>query len=245
MPRETSESVQSVAVELAHNLRVFQTAADIFSHYSLFAEEKYLFNKYYKPGDSVLDHACGVARTTLLLHERGLAVRGVDRSDVLIGLASKRFPYLDLRVGGYERIDEPDCSFLHVLISFNGLDYAFPAAQREAAISECFRVLKPGGTFIFSSHNLKSLHWFSPYYRRRLRWKLRNCGKAFRNWEYVFEDIDQLHTFYASPEYIVRQTENVGFKFLEMRYPRRLPNDSLDRYFTPYIHYAFRKRGDL
>jgi SAM-dependent methyltransferase len=148
-------------------------------------------------------------------------------------------PYLDLRVGSYDSIEEPDSSFSHVLISSNGIDLAFPESQRIAALRECVRVLRPGGTFIYSSHNLKSLHCFSPYYRDRLSWKLRNSMKAFRERAYVWED--GMHGFYASPEFVVRQTEGFGLKLLETRWRQKLGIDRFDRYFSPYMHYAFRK----
>jgi ubiquinone/menaquinone biosynthesis C-methylase UbiE len=180
-----------------------------------------------------------MGRTTLLLQEMGLSVRGIDRSEVFIQLAKKRLPYLDLRVGSYDRIEEPDCSFSHVLISFNGIDIAFPESQRIMALRECARVLRPGGTFIYSSHNLKSLHWFSPNYRHRLPWKLRHSIKAYREWAYLWEE--GVYGFYASPEFVVRQTESLGLKLLEMMWFRKLGIDRFDRYFSPYIHYAFRK----
>jgi SAM-dependent methyltransferase len=232
---------EQLPLELAENLQVFRTDAAVaeYSVYRLFPEEEYLFNKYYKVGESVLDLACGMGRTTLLLQEMGLSVRGIDRSEVFIHLAQKRLPYLDLRVGSYDCIEEPDSSFSHVLISFNGIDYAFPESQRVTALRECARVLKPGGTFIYSSHNLKSMHWFSPCYRHRLRWKLRHSTKAYREWAYVLED--GLHSLYASPDFVVRQTESFGLKLLEMRWFRKLGTDRFDRYFSPYIHYVFRK----
>jgi ubiquinone/menaquinone biosynthesis C-methylase UbiE len=231
----------SVPLEVEANLQAYRTAAAVATYavYRLWPEEEYLFPKYYKPGESVLDLACGMGRTTLLLHEMGLAVRGIDRSDVFIQVARKRLPYLDLRVGSYDCIEEPDSSFSHVLISANGIDHAFPESQRVKALGECVRVLKPGGTFIYSSHNLKSLHWFSPYYRNRLLWKFRNSIKAYREWAYVAED--EWHGFYASREFVIRQTESLGLKLLEMRWNRKLGMDTFDRYFSPYIHYVFRK----
>ncbi len=232
---------EDIPLELAANLAAYRTAAALteYSVYRLFPEEEYLFSKYYKTGDSVLDLACGLGRTTLLLHEIGLRVRGVDRSDVFIELAKRRLPYLDLRAGSYDHIEEEDSSFCHVLISFNGIDYAYPAAQRLAALRECARVLKPGGTFIYSSHNLKSMHWFSPRYRARMGWKLSNSGKAFKEWAYVVEE--GMHTFYASPDFVVRQTEEVGLKLAEMKWSPKFKLDRVDRYFTPYIHYVFVK----
>jgi ubiquinone/menaquinone biosynthesis C-methylase UbiE len=232
---------EDIPWELADNLAAYRTAAALteYSVYRLFLEEEYLFSKYYKTGDSVLDLACGLGRTTLLLHEMGLRVRGVDRSDVFIELAKRRLPYLDLRAGSYDHIEEDDFSFCHVLISYNGIDYAYPAAQRLAALRECARVLKPGGTFIYSSHNLKSMHWFSPRYRARLRWKLKNCARAFKEWAYVVEE--GMHTFYASSDFVVRQTEEVGLKLVEMKWSHKFKPDRVDRYFTPYIHYVFAK----
>jgi cyclopropane fatty-acyl-phospholipid synthase-like methyltransferase len=75
---------QEDSPELSANLAYFKTAGAVleYSSYQLFPEEEYFFSKYYKAGESVLDLACGMGRTTLLLHERGLAVRGVDRSEV-------------------------------------------------------------------------------------------------------------------------------------------------------------------
>jgi len=232
---------EEIPIELAENLAAFASAEAIadLSVYRLMVEEEYLFPRYYKAGDSVLDFACGLGRTTLLLLEMGLSVRGVDRSEPLITVAKRRFPYLDLQVGSYDHIEEPDASFSHVLISFNGIDYAFPATQRVAALRECARVLKPGGTFIYSSHNLKSMHWFSPYYRGRLAWKMRNCGKAFRDWAYILED--GVHTFYASQELVIRQTEETGLKLIEMRWQHKTGIERFDRYFSPYIHYVFEK----
>jgi len=232
---------EQVPWQLAENLQVFKTpsAVDEYSVYRLDPEEKYLFAKYYKPGDRILDLACGLGRTTLLLYEMGLSVRGLDASEVFINTAKRRLPYLDLRVGSYDRIEEADSAFSHVLISFNGIDYAFPESQRVAALRECARVLKPGGTLIYSSHNIKSLHFFSPRYRYRVLWKVRNSLRAFKQRTYVLEA--GLHTLYTSREFVIKQTEMVGLKFLEMVWFRMFGNGRIDSYFSPYIHYVFIK----
>jgi ubiquinone/menaquinone biosynthesis C-methylase UbiE len=232
---------KTIPVELRMNLEAYHTASAVaaYSNYYLLDEEAYLFTKYYRAGESVLDLACGMGRTTLLLHEMGMRVKGVDQSDLFIRTAKRRLPYLDLCVGSYDHIREKNASFSHVLISFNGIDLAFPETQRLAALQECVRVLKPGGTFIFSSHNLKSLHLFSPCSMLHPIWKLRHAPKAFGRRRYVVEE--GMHMFYASQRFVIEQAELCGLNFLEATTLYKIRNFSLGLYFSPYIHYAFRK----
>ena len=227
--------------ELAANLASYKSAAAVatYSFYSFLQEEEYLFPKYFRTGESVLDLGCGVGRTSLLLHELGMRVRGIDCSEVFIQTARRRFPYLDLRIGSFDRLEEPDASYDNVLIAMNSIDCAFPEAQRVDTLRECARVLKPGGTFIYSSHNLKSMHWFSPYYGRRLRWKFRNFIHAFKEKRYILEDSQYL--FYTVPSFVVEQTEEQGLKLLEIRGFNRFRSTRIDHYFSPYLHYVFTK----
>ncbi len=214
-------------------------AVATYSFYTLLKEEDYLFPKYFKAGESVLDLACGMARTTLLLHKMGMRVCGIDRSEKFIEVAKQRFPDLDLRVGSFDAIGAEDASFDNIVIALNGIDLAIPESQRVAALRECTRVLKPGGILIFSSHNLKSLHWFSPYYNRHPRWKLRNCLRAFRKPSYLWEGEQCL--MYTTPEYAVGQAESAGLELLEICGFNRFRSSRIDRYFSPYLHYVFTK----
>ncbi len=46
---------------------------------------------------------------------------------------------------------------------------------------------------------------------------------------------------YTTPAFVLRETERVGLQFLEMVGFRLTGNERVDRYFSPYIYYAFRK----
>jgi ubiquinone/menaquinone biosynthesis C-methylase UbiE len=119
---------------------------DIYAgRYYLTPEEKYLIKKYFPPESSVLDLACGCGRTTLRLYEMGYKVRGIDYSDTMIAVAKKRFPYISFDQGNFADIKEKDESYSNILISYNGLDYAYPESEREKALQECSRVLMGGG----------------------------------------------------------------------------------------------------
>ncbi len=227
--------------EQADPLRYYSShsAIEECSVYRLWPEEENLINKYYHFGERILDLACGMGRTTLRLYEMGFSVVGIDLSEVLINAARKRFPYLDLRVGSFTCIEEPNTTFSHVLISANAIDLALPGSNRTAALRECARVLRPGGTLIYSCHNLKCLHLLSPRYWRRPLWKLRHTLKAFKSLAYVSED--GLQAIFAAPEMVIRQTEDAGFRFLEMRGRGMSAKPWFNRCFSHYIHYAFRK----
>ena len=223
------------------NIESYRTeeAIEKYSHYNLYANEKYLFNKYFQKGKTILDLACGGGRTTVRLFEMGYQVKGTDISDVLIGIAKKRFPAIQFAVGDYSQIEEADRSFDNILISHNGLDYAYPETQRIKAIRECARVIKPAGFFVFSSHNIKSLH-FSPFYlKQRKIWMLKNCWKAFYDRKYIL-DLD-MWTYYCSPDFCIRQVEEAGFQLKEMIGFRSSTNRFFNTYLSPYVHYVFQK----
>jgi SAM-dependent methyltransferase len=227
--------------ELEKNIQAYRTdeAVEKYAYYGLYPNERYLFDKYFQPGSAVLDLACGAGRTTLRLHELGYEVRGYDLSDRLIESAKKRFPALDLRIGNYCEIPEADKSYDNILISHNGLDYAYPESARVQAIKECARVIRRGGYLIMSSHNIKSLH-FSPYYLgRRTPWMLRNSLKAFRARAYVF-DLG-MYTFFCSASYCVGQFSEQGFAIKEIIGFRSSHNKLFNKFISPYIHYVFQR----
>lgn len=228
--------------ELQVNIEGYRTddAVEKYSQYGLFPNERYLFEKYFAKDKFILDLACGAGRTTLRLSELGYKVKGVDLSDRLIELAKKRFPHIPFEIGDYSNIQEQDHSIDNILISHNGIDYAYPESQRVQAIAECARVIKPGGILIFSSHNIKSLH-FSPYYlKERKIWLLKNTLKSFLEKAYI-KDLG-MYTFYCSPDYCVKQMAAKGFHIVEIIGFRASHNELFNKYVSPYNHYVFKKQ---
>jgi SAM-dependent methyltransferase len=137
-----------------------------------------------------------------------------------------------------------DRSFDAVIFAFNGLDMIAPEPARLTALSECERVLRPGGYLIFSSHNpLGAL--FSPWgfvglgrIRHRARYLL---GRQYRL-GYLAHPNGR-RCYQARPETVIAQAERVGLSFallmsnrLGIRRPR-----ALVRLSSEWPYYVFVK----
>jgi len=151
------------------NLEVYR-APDVVAHYlrldHITPAERQLFDTYLKPGMAVLDLGVGGGRTTPYLS--GIASRyvGIDYSEEMVRACRGKYPKLQFEVADAADLSIfADGLFDVVVFSFNGLDNLAPDQKRQQCLRECHRVLKPGGMFIFSTHNPRSLivgwHWDS------------------------------------------------------------------------------------
>ena len=246
-PALTPDMPPDMPPELVTNIEAYRGAEALKMYtgtYELTDVEALLIDAHFQPPDRVLDLACGGGRTTVPLYKQGFRVIGVDLSDPLIQAARARHPQVDFRVGNYCELPFDDASFDDVLISYNGLDYAFPEAQRQRALAECARVLVPGGRLVFSSHNIKSLH-ASPYYMRhpqRLVWMLRHAFTAFRQGAYV-RDLNGQWTFFASQTHVRDETDRAGFDVVDVMGLRRSRNGLFNTSCSPWNHYVCVRRG--
>lgn len=150
------------------------SAADVVAHYAdldyLTAGEQLLFETYLHPGMAILDLGVGGGRTTPHLSAIASRYVGLDYSEGMIRICRRKFPDLQFEIADASDLSQcEDASFDAVVFSFNGLDCLAPDAKREDCLRECYRVLKPGGVFIFSSHNPRSLFLDWQWDRDRLR----------------------------------------------------------------------------
>lgn len=185
----------------------------------------------------LLDIGIGAGRTTAYLAPKVGHYVGVDYSHGLVRAAQQLFPDSDIRWCDARDMSQfEDASFDFVNFSFNGLD-SLDHDGRLQVLAEVHRVLRPGGRWMFSSHN-------RDYVRRGLlpwqgrfkpgRVMLKKSAEALRhhkNWrrlrkeqvetpEYALVN-DEAHdyallTYYITPDAQVRQLEEAGFTDIRM-----------------------------
>lgn len=135
-----------------------ESYAEFTKQVGLWASELYVFNKYLKIEDRILDVGCGTGRTTFPLYQLGYTnIIGIDLTPEMINKAQELNSYfnasIDFRIGDATQLDFPKNQFDQVIFSFNGLMSIPMASSRTQAIREIHRVLKPSGIFIFTTHD--------------------------------------------------------------------------------------------
>jgi SAM-dependent methyltransferase len=212
--------------------------------------EAELVDSYFPPPPAmVLDLGCGAGRTTAGLAARGFQVVAIDLSRGLLGEARRRYPGLDFREMDATRLTLLDGSFDAALFSYNGVDCIYPVAARERCLAEVYRVLRPGGIFLFSSHNWLGAVWSGGYFYPQ---GYVNAWKALREqrgnrllregyWLYPDAEGGDQHLYSATPRHTVRQLRRAAFEDIEViGYRRGMKRGAVVRH-SQHVHFIARK----
>ncbi|WP_428681621.1 class I SAM-dependent methyltransferase [Reyranella sp.] len=133
----------------------------------------------------MLDIGVGGGRTTRHFAPLAKTYLGVDYSSAMIERCRLEFPAFRFAVADARRLDfAADESYDLVLFSYNGIDH-LDAVERQMALREMHRVLRPGGLMVFSSHNANYLPAIIDRFRFRIKPGLRETLRSFK-WSSVF-----------------------------------------------------------
>jgi len=110
---------------------------------------------------SILDVGCGLGGVTHVLAEAFPQARvgGVNISTRQIEEAQRRFPEIDFQVADATALPFSDATF-DLIIS---VEAAFHFDRRVDFLAEAFRVLRPGGSLIFTDLMVNDTRWIGPW----------------------------------------------------------------------------------
>jgi SAM-dependent methyltransferase len=119
------------------------------------------------PEMRVLEIGVGGGRTTRAFAPLAKDYVGIDYAEGMVEACRKQFPDLRFSRGDVRDLSPFDsASFDLVLFAYNGID-AVSHDDRLRGFAEVRRVLAPGGTFVFSTHNLAGLPGLFAFSARR------------------------------------------------------------------------------
>ncbi len=106
-------------------------------------------------GMKMLDICCGTGDLAAAGLKRGAQVTGIDFAPTMIEIAKPKVPQATFSVGDAESLNVKDGWYDVAVCSF-GL---WHMAQPDRAIAEAARVLKPGGTFVYTTWQPPEKGW--------------------------------------------------------------------------------------
>jgi ubiquinone/menaquinone biosynthesis C-methylase UbiE len=137
---------------------VVEHYAQAAARLGLWQSEEKIFTRLFQPADSILELGCGAGRIAFGLHELGyMNVLATDYSRAMIKRAKRISALLEynmpLRVCDATKLEFEDNVFDGAIFGFNGLMQIPRSAQREQALREILRVIRPGAWLVFTSHD--------------------------------------------------------------------------------------------
>lgn len=191
----------------------------------LWASETYVIEKYFNQKDKILDLGCGTGRTTFALAKAGYTdVVGVDLTYEMIAEARKLNEYFDssieFLVGDACELKFEQAHFKAVLFSFTGL-MSIPGQQnRNAALKEIHRILKPGGVFIFTTYDREASEQYLEFWKdEKERWKQGKQNKKLHDFGDIISksknESEEVFIHIPSKKEILTWLDDYGFDCLE------------------------------
>ena len=155
---------------------IVETYAKAAVEVGLWQSEKKILTRVFGCDTSLLELGCGAGRVALGLYELGYKnILATDYSKGMIKRArhlAKLLEYpVPFRVADATDLEFEDNVFDGAIFAFNGLMQIPQAAQRERALREVLRVIRPGAWFVFTTHDRNQSNYRSFWIQEEQRWQ--------------------------------------------------------------------------
>ena len=169
------------------------------------------------PDAAILDLGCGTGDMLLLLHEvlPEASLTGLDFSPAMLAEAGKRcagIPGLRFQEGNACELPMEEGTFDGVSMSFALRN----TASYDAAVSEAFRVLRPGGVFLCVDSFVPRNRLVRPFYRAYFSFLMPLLGggrKHFREYRWLSRSTEA----FLSPDALLELFHSRGFRSVRLK----------------------------
>lgn len=156
--------------------RVVRHYADATVQVGLWKSEELIFQRVFRKEDSILECGCGTGRITMGLWELGYRnILGTDFAGNLVKEARRLAQILEYRihwkVEDATQLTFEDNLFDGAIFGFNGLMQIPGRENRQRAMGEISRVLRPGGWFVFTTHDRELSTYRSFWKKEQSLWR--------------------------------------------------------------------------
>ena len=193
--------------KLHHIERMYDTVAKEYSEtfcgeYEKKPKDQELLRRFSKEiGNKkpVWDFGCGPGQTTKYLKNLGIEISGLDLSEEILEQARAINPDIHFRKGNILELEFGNDSIAGIVAFYTIVH--FTKEQVRVAFGEIFRVLKPGGIFLFTYHiGEETIHVE----------------------EFLGKQVD-IDLVLFKPEFIVRRLTSCGFSNIDVTYREPYP----------------------
>lgn len=175
------EGVDTALWHYIRSTRLAESEDDYFHQHPLFeADARILKERFVKPGP-LIDLGCGAGRLSIDFASRGFEVTSVDLSQPMLREVGRKahLAFLPVRLARANLCRLgcfPTNTFSYAIAMFSTFGMIRSRAMRRKAMTEAFRILRPGGQLAFHAHNV----WLNLNDKQGRSWLFEQLWNAIR-----------------------------------------------------------------